>query len=113
MALTLTLAKHAGKMPSAPNIQVFYDVLTDASYPAGGYAFDPEAIFKGLGYDKYPGVGLVIGQRKLGYDVEYVDDALPANRKLKILDPAGVEVVDTTDIATILGGPIRVKLESC
>lgn len=92
MALVVALADHAGKQPSAPNIALALTLTLDAAYPAGGYPFDAQAVLRDKGsYDKDPLVLAVLGQRKDGFAVEYVDDVLPANRKLKILDPDGDE----------------------
>ena len=92
MALGVALADHAGKQPSAPNIALALSLTLDAAYPAGGYAFDAQALLQSEGnYDKAPPVLAVLGQRSAGFDVEYVDDVDPANRKIKVLNPDGTE----------------------
>lgn len=98
MAITPTLADHAGKMPSAPLINLVVAAALDNSYPAGGYAFDPGALFQSLGnYDKAPAVQNVLVEGKDGY-IGVFDRA---NSKLLIktavsknlaLSPAGLAI---------------------
>ena len=67
MAATYALATngHAGQQPSAPNIQAAIEATLDASYPAGGYDFDPAAQLQALGnYDKAPQVLSVLVEPK-------------------------------------------------
>jgi len=101
-----------GKMPSAPNAHVFLTLTLDNSYVTGGYAFDAQQEFRAKGgYDHKPVLGelFVTSELKAGYSVEYVDDALVANRKLKVLVPAGTEVPNATDLS-VTPGTIRLKL---
>lgn len=114
MALTNALAAHGGKQPSAPDILIVLTVTPDNSYPAAappeGYDFDAPALARQFGnYDKEPQVKAVVGQPKAGHTFEY--DSL--NKKLRIFDPTGVELADTTDVAAALGGDFEVLLFAC
>ena len=68
MALTNTLAAHAGKQPSAPLIVLAVDVDFDSAYAEGGMAFDAAALLQSLGgYDKAPTVLATKFMPKAGY----------------------------------------------
>lgn len=109
MAATITLVEHDGKQPSKAGIRFYLNVQGDASYPTGGYAFDPGALLQSLGlYDKKPEVQFVQSEIKGNFLAEYDR----ANDKLiyrQVSD--GAEVAGATD----LSGPtglLRVKIEA-
>lgn len=116
MAATIAVAKHAGKMPSAPNIQVFFDFTGDGSYPTGGYDFagvpggpkGAAAFLQDQGYDKPPPVGMVV------FEVPIGDFVVKYNRttdKIMIfVGSTGLQVAATTDVS---GVAVRGKVESC
>ena len=104
MALTNALAGHAGKQPSAPFIALPVDVDFDTSYPTGGEDFDPQALLKSLGsYDKDAVLLGVFPENKNGHTIEYVDDVVPANRKLKVFTASATEFGNGVDAAAALG----------
>ncbi len=111
MAVTNTLVKHAGKMPSAPNILLALDVALDNSYPTGGYAFDPGALLQSLGgYDKVPVVASVLfEQNKGGFQFEFDR----GNNKIIIRTAAGVEVANTFDLPGAGLADIRANINAC
>ena len=98
---------HSGKQPSAPNINVLLEATLDASYPTGGYAFDPAALLQALaGYDKAPPVMFVSGEVKGDHVAEFDRAA----SKLKILlRSTGAEVAGAVDLS-VTPGTIRLLI---
>lgn len=114
MALTNALLAHGGKQPSAPDILMTLSVTADASYPAAGaptgYDFDPGALLQEFGaYDKKPEIKAVVGLPKAGHTFEFDR----TNNKLRIYTPGGVELANTADAATALGGAAEVLVFAC
>jgi hypothetical protein len=53
-----------GQQPSAPNIEVGFDVTGGSDYTTGGYTFDPAAKLQSLcKYDKAPAVIAVLSEK--------------------------------------------------
>jgi len=107
MALTNTLAVHEGKQPSAPLITLDVDAALDASYPPGGYAFDPAALLQSLGnYDKAPTVTHVVVESKGGWFGEYDR----ANNKLKVLKGGGLAAATLAFAGLAIGSGSKAKV---
>jgi len=114
MAVT-TVAKlaQAGKHPSAPRVAAMVLVtLNSTGYTAGGELFNAqERLRVACGFDKAHGENevFVSCNNDDGFRCEYLDNADPALRKLKLYAPGGAEAAGDLSVTP---GTLKLKIEA-